>query len=667
METLLFALLMFAAVLVSAVVSQLVPKASAPLVQICLGLLIALVAGDHIELVFEDQQLFLTLFIAPLLYDEAKRIDKAALWRNILPVLSLAVGLVVAATVVVGFSVHALMPAIGLAAAFALGAALGPTDAVSVAALSSETEIDERSESILAGESLINDASGLVAFQFAIAVAAGGSFSLPDAIGSFLVAFLGGILIGLVLGWLGNFIVGKVRSWGLESTTFHVLFELSIPFIVYLVASLANVSGILAVVAAGLVDRISERTAEPAGSRINIVSTSVWQVLTFALNGVVFVLLGTQLPLAMRSTWEDVYISNASLIGCVLLITAILLACRFVWTLAMELVHGRWEPGSAGVHLRKVAVMTFAGPKGAVTIVVALGIPASIAQRDLIVFLACGVTVATLLLATFVVPVLCPSRKTGEEKESHKAQVQIDILRSVMETLAARQTDENREATQTVVQSYNKRVERIKDRNGIEESEGASQLRLRAIGWERDYVDARIKDGSVDSELGYRYLSRLAKTENLLLSSSPAAKLRNAGLRLEAWLRSFWHRLIKKVPKAETPEKSLEARVLQEDACEHVIEKLEWEYSSASPEKAEDVTAVLEEYRRTLHAAQVDYPSVDALAETEAKANEIRQEGLSLELEQIQQKSESGELSREEAQSLRKEVRLAMVELEGTV
>lgn len=664
METLLFALLMFAAVLVSAVISQLVPKASAPLVQICLGLLIALVAGDHIELVFEDQQLFLTLFIAPLLYDEAKRIDKAALWRNILPVLSLAIGLVVAATVVVGFSVHALMPAIGLAAAFALGAALGPTDAVSVAALSSETEIDERSESILAGESLINDASGLVAFQFAIAVAAGGSFSLPGAIGSFFAAFLGGILIGLVIGWLGNFIVRKVRSWGLESTTFHVLFELSMPFIVYLVASLANVSGILAVVAAGLVDRISERTVEPAGSRINIVSTSVWRVLSFALNGIVFVLLGTQLPLAMRSTWEDVYISNASLIGFVLLITAILLACRFVWTLAMELVHGRWEPGSAGDHLRKVAVMTLAGPKGAVTIVVALGIPASIAQRDLIVFLACGVTVVTLLLATFVVPLLCPSRTTDEEKKLHEAQVQIDILRSVMETLAARQTDENREATQTVIQSYNERVESIKDRSGIKESEGASQLRLRAIGWERDFVDALIKDGSVDSELGYRYLSRLAKTENLLLSSSPKAKLRNAGLRLEAWVRSLWHRLIKSVPKAETPEKSREARVLQENVCKHVIGKLEWEYSSASPEKAEDVTAVLEEYRRMLHAAQVDYPDVDALAETETKADEIRQEGLSLELEQIQQKSEDGELSRAEAQSLRREVRLAMVELD---
>lgn len=274
LEALMLALLLLAAVLVSSVIDQLVPKISSPLIQILLGLGIALLASSQIKIELDDK-LFLVLFIAPLLYDEAKNIDKASLWRNRKPVLSLAIGLVLATALVVGFAVHWLVPSISLFAAFALGAALGPTDAVAVASLSKETSISSRSKSILEGESLINDASGIVAFQFAIAAAVTGTFSLVDATADFLFSFFGGILMGIALGYLGNFLVRKVRSWGLENTTFHVLFEVFTPFIVYLVANALHTSGILAVVAAGLVNVISPRIIGPSISRMNIVSTVV--------------------------------------------------------------------------------------------------------------------------------------------------------------------------------------------------------------------------------------------------------------------------------------------------------------------------------------------------------------------------------------------------------
>lgn len=175
MAMLVLALLLLAAVLVSSVIDQLVPKVSSPLIQIGLGLVIALFAPSQIRIGL-DPDLFLVLFIAPLLYDEAKSVDKAALWRNRRPVLSLAIGLVVVTALVLGFAVHAVIPSITLASAFALGAALGPTDAVAVASLSKETNIPERQKSILEGESLINDASGIVSFQFALAAAVTGSF-----------------------------------------------------------------------------------------------------------------------------------------------------------------------------------------------------------------------------------------------------------------------------------------------------------------------------------------------------------------------------------------------------------------------------------------------------------------------------------------------------------
>ena len=210
MAMLVLALLLLAAVLVSSVIDQLVPKVSSPLIQIGLGLVIALFAPSQIRIGL-DPDLFLVLFIAPLLYDEAKSVDKAALWRNRRPVLSLAIGLVVVTALVLGFAVHAVIPSITLASAFALGAALGPTDAVAVASLSKETNIPERQKSILEGESLINDASGIVSFQFALAAAVTGSFSLLDASVDFVVSFFGGILLGVVLGYVGNFLVRRVR------------------------------------------------------------------------------------------------------------------------------------------------------------------------------------------------------------------------------------------------------------------------------------------------------------------------------------------------------------------------------------------------------------------------------------------------------------------------
>ena len=267
METFLLILLMLAAVLASSVIDQLVPKVSSPLIQIGLGLAIAVVAGRQIDLLFDESELFLVLFIAPLLFHEAKEAKKTELWRNRRSILSLAIGLVLAIIVAVGFFVNAMIPSISLAAAFALGAALGPTDPIAVSAASKDADISPRCKALLKGESLINDASGIVAFQFAIAAAMTGAFSPAHAIGEFLLEFVGGIAFGLILGVIGNGIRCRlVRSWGLENTTFHVLFEVFTPFIVFLAADQLGGSGILAVVAAGLVNVISPRTARPSVS-----------------------------------------------------------------------------------------------------------------------------------------------------------------------------------------------------------------------------------------------------------------------------------------------------------------------------------------------------------------------------------------------------------------
>lgn len=148
---------------------------------------------------------------------------------------------------------------------------------------------------------------------------------------------------------------------------------------------------------------------------MNIVSASVWRVLTFALNGIVFVLLGTQLPRAMQRTWENVTIDNDVLIGYILGITVLMLAARFLWVLIMERVHRQRRGRMTLDELRSTAIMTLAGPKGTITLAVAFTIPFSIPQRELLLFLACGVIVVTMLLATFAVPLIAPKKDTDDE------------------------------------------------------------------------------------------------------------------------------------------------------------------------------------------------------------------------------------------------------------
>lgn len=666
----MLALLLLAAVLVSSVIDQLVPKISSPLIQILLGLGIALLASSQIKIELDDK-LFLVLFIAPLLYDEAKNIDKASLWKNRRPVLSLAIGLVVATALVVSFAVNWLVPSISLFAAFALGAALGPTDAVAVASLSKETNISSRSKSILEGESLINDASGIVSFQFAIAAAVTGTFSLVDATADFLFSFFGGILMGIVLGYLGNFLVRKVRSWGLENTTFHVLFEVFTPFIVYLVANALHTSGILAVVAAGLVNVISPRVIGPSISRMNIVSTSVWRVLSFTLNGVVFVLLGTQLPLAFQGTWESTAIANDKLIAYVLGLALLIIAVRFVWVLLMEWVHNRKDPdsGTFGLeNVRSAAVMTLGGPKGTITLAVAFTIPYSVPQRDLMIFMACGVIVITLLLATFVVPLLAPKKPpTDEDLRCDETEVSIEILRTVIEDLAARQTTENRAATQMVIHSYNDRIARIKSRNDIEDKPNTA-LRLQAVAWEQQLVLELIDDEEIYPIIGYQYLSRLARIENMLQHHRGRWSAQNFMLRLRAIVRSGWHRIVSGLPGINVTERVQAVRDLQMQCAEHVVERLQQKLASPdSNEPTEDVSTLLLEYQRSITAMRNANPSITALTNTAGKALDIERYGLRLELDQIQARYEEGELCRASYKRLRENVYLMQVDLEDNV
>ena len=673
MATLELALILLAVVLASAVLDQVIPRVSLPLIQIACGVVVAILANGQISITL-NPELFLVMFIAPLLFHEAREADKESLWKNRRSMLSYAIGLVVAILLVVGFAVNALVPSIPLAAAFALGAALGPTDPVAVASISKHADIDERQQTTLQGESLINDASGIVSFQFAVAAVVTGSFSVLEAVGEFCVEFFGAIGVGIVLGFVFVKLTEWVRGLGLENTTFHVLLEILTPFIAYLIGEAIGVSGVILVVACGITMSLVPRDLGPSASRMNIVSNSVWSVLVFAFNGVVFVLLGTQLPQSFGGIWVDEGISNAHLVAYIFAITALMHGMRFIWSLGSDALahHEAGEKPTVGQRLREALVMSLAGSKGAITLAIMLSLPIYIntgtsvegfPQRDLLIFLASGVIIVSLLLATFVVPLLAPRKQSVSATRERDNEATADIMRAVIEELTARVTDENRAAIEPVIAQYTARLERFKEKKDLED-ESDVELRIKVLEWEQEYVLGLIENDEVPPLEGYQYISRAARIESMVQHGEN----RRLGFirwfrRMRIVVRKFWNKLRKRKQGEGAKTTGRIMRDIQVRTSDYVVERLEAEMA-ASPIQSEKISQLISEYRHTASMLRGPAPSITALTQNVTADLDAMRLGLRIELEQIQQAYEDGRISRAGAQRMREAVYLMQIDLE---
>ena len=681
MATLELVLLLLAAVLVSAVLDQFIPKVACPLIQIIAGVLIALVAKDYIKITL-DPELFLVLFIAPLLYNDACTADKGALWKNRRSVLSLAIGLVFVIAVAVGFLVNALIPVIPLTAAIALGAALGPTDAVAVASLSKSLNISEREKSILEGESLINDASGIVSFQFAVAACITGAFSIVSAAESFLISFFGGIAVGALMGLLTNYISKTTREAGVDSTTFHVLFDVFTPFIVYLVAEPFGASGVIAVVAAGLIGSFGKRELGPSVSRMNIVSSSVWGVFSFGLNGIVFVLLGTQLPKAMISTWEDYTFNNGFLVAMILIITLAVELIRFLWLFGSEAVRARRQkkPFVAKEAFHTSLVMTLAGAKGTVTLSIVFSLPWFNAagdvfpQRELIIFLACGVILITLLLANFAIPLIAGKAEPSEnemQRRDDEREAKIEILRNVIEELARNHDPKDRRAVGAAIRSYNERINRIKTDEESEEDPAKTRLRIQIIRWEREYIKEALENRAVDESVAYTVLNTLNRREKLIAHSENVlmgpSELSVRARHARFFIRSITHRVMNGLPLVSVPEESAARHDLAAKSTKYANKKLQELLENSGDIPTEYVSELLIETSRLAASLEPRRPSITTITAVDNATNDIIRRGLNIELEVIQEMLEAGRISRASAKRMRENVALMQIDLEEKV
>ncbi|EUJ37591.1 Na+/H+ antiporter [Brochothrix thermosphacta DSM 20171 = FSL F6-1036] len=252
-----FILVMLIIIGLSHVINRFIPFVSVPLIQIALGAVLSFIPSLwHLEL---NPELFLVLFIAPLLFNDGKRVNSGALWNIRIPIILLAVGLVFVTTFAVGYFIHWMIPTIPYPAAFALAAILSPTDAVAVGSLSDRIKLPKNIMQLLEGEALMNDASGLVAFKMAIAAMVTGTFSIWNAAGNFVVVSVGGLIVGALAAFLILRMRHLLRRFGMEDVTIHLLMQIVTPFLIYLLAEEIGVSGILAVVMGGVVHGMEKK------------------------------------------------------------------------------------------------------------------------------------------------------------------------------------------------------------------------------------------------------------------------------------------------------------------------------------------------------------------------------------------------------------------------
>jgi len=378
-----------------------------PLLLVAGGVLLSfvpLLANLHLE-----PEIFFALFIPPLLFADGWLIPKRDFLSALRPILLLAFGLVFLTVVAIGYLMHWLIPELPLAAAFALGAIVSPTDAVATAATTERLQVPSRITSILNGESLINDASGLVAFKFAVAAVATGVFSFVEAAEQFVLLAGGGFVAGLAVAWIVGECRVRLTRFCVDDPTIQTTLSILTPFAAYLAAESLHTSGILSVVAAGLYAGAHDARNLSIGTRQH--AWEVWKMLLYAFNGLVFLLLGLELRGVISritgASWQEL-----ALYALVLWIA--LTALRLLWvfpaTHLPPLLSRRIREREGFRDPRNIFLVGWAGLRGSVTMAAALSIPLVTVTgrpfpgRDLIIFLAGTTIVFTLVINGLTLP-----------------------------------------------------------------------------------------------------------------------------------------------------------------------------------------------------------------------------------------------------------------------
>ena len=527
-------LLLLLAVVVSGSIAR-ITRIALPLVQIALGAGIVLVTGRAVEL---EPDIFFLLFLPPLLFLDGWRIPKETLVRDRAIILELALGLVVFTVVGLGFLLWWMIPEMPLAVAFALAAILSPTDPIAVQAIAARAPIPKRLMHILEGESLLNDATGLTCMRLAIAAASTGAFVLSEAVASFAWLSLAGVAVGVAVTLVISTAKGWIsRRWG-EDVGAQILISLLIPFAAYLAAEEIHASGILAAVAAGVTMSFTERGGGKGQSLAltRIRRAVVWDTVQFVANGLIFVILGEQMPSILARAAEVVAGTSRPevwwLAVYVFAIVAALAVLRFIWvwtSLRLTLFRKRQRGPTPKVGLRLTAVMSLAGVRGAITLAGILTVPFTLDDgspmpaRTMAIFLAAGVIIVSLIVATVALPKLLkgielpPEPSHEHEEDQGRIAAATAALRAIDDASHAMAEGKNNpdlysDIASRLMELYRERIE-SRTRTDEDDVDAARlgdaverQLRLVGLAAERDELGRMARSRLIDEATAKRLI-----------------------------------------------------------------------------------------------------------------------------------------------------------------
>ena len=464
-----------------------------PILLVLGGLLLGFVPG--LPVVRLPPELVLVLFLPPLLYVAAFFSSLRDLRADLRAISLTAVGLVLATMSAVAVTAHALVDGLSWGAAFTLGAIVSPTDALAATAVARRLGVPRRLVTVLEGESLINDATALVAYRIAVATAVGGSFVVWEAGLRFVAGVAGGVAVGLIVGWL----VAVIRR-RLEDPPAEIVLSVVTGYAAYLPAERLGVSAVLAAVTAGLF--IGWRAPELASPTTRLLAFSFWEILVYLLNAVLFILVGLQLrPILDQVSGR----SAATLLGLAALISAVVIAARFAWGFTIpyliRALDRRPSQVARRVGARQRLISGWSGMRGAVSLAAALALPLEtdsgqpFPERDLIIFVTFGVIFTTLVVQGLTLPALIRRLGVhddgGEEREELQARLgAADAALARLEELAGEEW--TREDTVERLRGlYQFRRRRLKARAGILEDDGSEDRSLAYQRLVRELLEAQ--------------------------------------------------------------------------------------------------------------------------------------------------------------------------------
>lgn len=518
MDLLLYIIIFLSVLIVSNATNKLFPSLPTPLIQILLGIGLGFfipVGTFHLE-----TGLFLALIIGPLLFREAEESDITSILKHWKIVVYLIFPVIFLSTLSLGFLSHWLWVSLPLAACIAVGAALGPTDLVAFASLSERFTFPKRVENILKGEGLLNDASGLVAFQFALTAWTTGKFSAQEASTSLILSIIGGFIVGGLTAFLNRQLQKLLYTVRASDTAGELLLELSLPLLTFFLAEELHVSGIIAVVVAGIFKASRFKRITLLEAQVDTVTDTIWQTVTFMLNGAVFVILGIELETIAEPILKSPVYDNLWLLLTILLLTIVLFVIRFVMIYGFYFWRSLRLKKKMSKYWIDIALLTFSGVKGTVSIATILLIPTALEQEyPLLLFLVAGVTLLSFLTGLVVLP-----RLSENKEESSDYLMYIAILNDVVQEL-----EEDLKHTKVkaplyaAIDNYHGRIEHlILEQEGKSVQKDLTDLQLLMLSIESDGLEQAYEERKMSNRaysIYQRYLWNMEQRINRNLAS----------------------------------------------------------------------------------------------------------------------------------------------------